>query len=369
MAKLVSLHERNGWLYARIPRPPGSGRALLKPLRTKSREEALDIIRSSNLEQIALASRADALTRDVWTRLLAGRKVSCLEARNAYRERRLLLGAPEDSLDRQLGVIDQLLALTLLGNATIATLETRHISQFVNGPGAQMLSTRTYWLGTLSSWLGYCVEQRWILTNPCAEVVIRLAGLSQEQLISRPHAPFTEDEVQTLLAKVPRSDFWHGAILFGYHFGLRISNVATIEEGNIVMNRLRIFASKGRKVVDEPLPDDIIAWLAEWKTHRPASDTFYLFPFQAAVITAGESLLSSQFKRLLTKLGIEGKVFHGLRKTATNNRWSAELECLGDKDRRALMSLVAKNGFRAVQKMLSHADGSTVTENHYLARS
>lgn len=369
MAKLVELKQRGEWYYAKIPKTPGGGRALMKPLRTKSREEAVEIMRSANLEQIACAARADALTRDVWTRLLAGRKVSCLDARNAYRERRLLLGGPEDCLDRQLGVIDQLLALTLIGNETISTLETRHVAQFVNGPGPQMLSTRTYWLATLSSWLNYCAEQRWILTNPCAEVVIRVDGLTQEQLISRPHAPFTEEEVRTLLSKVPRAEFWHGAILFGYHFGLRIGTVATIEEGNIVMNRLRIFASKGRKVVDEPLPDDIVAWLAEWKQHRPASETFYLFPFQAAVITAGESLLSGQFKRLLTKHGIEGKSFHGLRKTATANRWSAELECLGDKDRRALMSLVAKNGFRAVQKMLSHADGSPITEAAYMPRS
>jgi len=300
MAALVKIKERNGWLYACVPRTYGCGRSLLKPLRTKSMEEAKQIVKDSNLEQIALASRADALTRDVWTRLLAGRKVSCLDAMNAYRERKTLLGSPAPSCARSVNVVDQLLRATLIGNEVISTLETRHISRFVNAPGAQSLRTRQFWLDTLNGWLNYCVEQRWILTNPAAEVVLRIDGLTQEQLISKPYVPFTDDEVA------------------------------------IACDR---DLARGQPVVDEPLPDDVVAWLDEWKAHRPVSDTFYLFPCQAAIASAGESLLSCQFGRLLTKHGIEGKSFHSLRKTAAINRWSAELEELGDKDRRSLMNL------------------------------
>lgn len=366
----IRLTSRNGWYYALIPRPHGAGRAVRYALRTKSFEEAQAKIRESKLETIALASHADALTREVWTRLLAGRNVAVCDAIKAYQEHRFVVGGAAETVADQGEVLDQLARFAQIGTASISMVDAKQISEFVNRPGPQALATRAWWLSIIKGWLAYCVEQRWIIKNSALDVTIRIEGLSQKQLVSNPYKPFTEGEVLALLAAIPRSDFWHGAVLLAFHFGLRLGSIATLEDSNIVANDIRIYARKGRRIVHERLTDELIEWFAEWKTHRENSEMSYVFPVQAALYLSSPSSLSIQFKRLLLKYGIAtDRVFHGIRKTATAKRWSAELDELGDRDKRALMAMVAKNGFRNVQKMLAHADGSDVTDQHYMPKA
>jgi integrase len=365
----VEIVARNGWLYAKVPRPRGAGRAIMHSLGTKSMEDAKQQVRGANLEQVALASQADALTREVWTRLLAGRRITVADSVQAYWDHRQVVNGNAKAIDRETSSIDQLIRFADFGVESIAIVSAKHVSEFVNRPGTQTLATRTRWLTTIKGWLDYCVAQRWIVVNPCLDVAIKVDQLSQDQLIAAPYVPFTEGEVKALLAAVPRADFWHGAILLAYHFGLRLGSVATLEESNIIAHDLRVYTLKGRRIVHERLPDELIEWFEEWRTHRDASDLPYLFPAQAALYDSNHTILCHQFTRLLQKCGIAtDKSFHGLRKTATAKRWNAELAELGDRDRRSLIAMVAKNGFRAVQKMLAHADGSSVTEDHYMPR-
>lgn len=363
---MVQIEERAGWYYARVPRPRGAGRALKHSLGTRSLEEAKQMVRDSNLEQIALASRADALTCEVWTRLLAGRRVTVAVSIAAYREHKHATGHSAISSDQQTRLLDQFVRKWGFGTESIAAVTAKHVSEFVNQPGPQALKTRSWWLDILSGWLNFCANQRWIIRNPAVDVVVRLADLTQAQLVSRPHKAFTEGEVTTLISEVSRPTFWHGAILLGYHFGLRIGAVAILEESNIVAHELRVYTLKGRRIVHERLPDELIAWFELWKPLRPVSETPYLFPEQAAIYLAGSPLLSVQFKRLLMKHGMKDRVFHGLRKTATARVWNGALADLGDRNSQLLAKLVAENGYRKVQQMLAHAPGSDVTSDHYL---
>jgi integrase len=366
----VEIVDKNGWKYAKIRRPRGQGRAFFQSLGTKSEKDAREKVRASNLEQIQLAAQADALTREVWTRLLAGRNVRVRDAVGAHKEHRVAIGRPPKSIAKEQNLLDQFMRFSgdNFANETIAIVEAKHISAFVNQPGPVKLPTRCWWLSLLSTWLNYCREQGWILKNPTIDVIVRVDGLTQEQLMSKPHLTYSEEEVTKLLTSVPRSDYWHGAILFAYNFGLRLGAVATLEEGNVVTNRLRVFTTKGRKVVDEYMPDDLLAWLEEWKKVRPPSDMTYLFPVQAAAYVDDPSILSRQFKKILVKNGLPDRVFHGLKKAATAKRWESELESLGPIEKRSLMKLVAENGFRKVQRMLAHQEGSSVTEASYMPR-
>lgn len=367
----VEIVDKNGWKYAKIKRPRGHGRAFFQSLGTKSEKDAREKVRASNLEQIQLAAQADALTREVWTRLLAGRNVRVRDAVEAFKEHRVAIGRPPKSIAKEQNVLDQFVRFSgdNFANETIAIVEAKQISAFVNQPGAVKLPTRVWWLSLLNTWLHYCREQGWLVKNPAIDVAVRVDGLTQEQLMSTPHLTYTQEEVTKLLTSVPRWDYWHGAILFAYNFGLRLGAVATLEDGNVVANRLRVFTTKGRKIVDEYMPDDLLAWLEEWRKIRPASDMVYLFPVQAAAYMDDPAILSRQFKKILVKNGLPDRVFHGLKKAATEKRWNAELEELGPQQTRALTKLIAEKGFRAVQRMLAHEPGSDVTERSYMPRA
>lgn len=362
----VEIRCRSGWLYAVVRRQRGGGKPVVRRLGTRNMEEARALVKEANLEQIALAEKADAITRDVWTRLVAGRRMRVRDALESYEAHRYIVGHRAATIIHQGTILDKFLRVTGLANSPIAAIEPEHVSSYVNPTDDTKLSTRQSYLAVLSQFLAYCFNQRWIVRNPAIDVAIRLDGLSQEQLIAKPHERFSEEEVKALLSAVPRSDFWHGAILLGYEYGLRLSSVAMLEEGNIVANRVRIFTTKGQRMVDEPMSPDVAQWFLEWKPVRPHSDMTYVFPAQAA---AGVRRLSEQFTRLLAKNGITGKSFHGLRKTATARRWMDALSELGDEKARLLAKLVAERGYAAVQQMLAHAPGSDVTDRHYLPKS
>lgn len=365
----VKIFERpNGWLYAQIKQKRGAGGAIFKSLRTRSREEAKQRIRDWRLEELSRAAQADAMVREVWTRLQVGRNLRVRDAIESYEAHRHVVGHSADTIREEGLVLDRFIRFHDMAHQPVAAIDATHVAAFVNQEGPQKLSTRELWLSILSAWLGYMTEQRWTVRNPALDVVVRIDQLTQEQLISTPMPSFTEAEVRKLLDAVSRTDFWHGAILFAYEYGLRIGAVAVLEDGNVVANRVRIYTTKGRRVVDEPLSDELWTWLQEWRAVRPASDTPYLFPVQAAIYESGSAQLSMQFSRLLAKHGIANRSFHGLRKAATARRWSAELDELGGADKRALMKLVAEKGYRAVQQMLAHAPGSDVTEKFYMPK-
>jgi integrase len=362
----VEIRSRNGWLYAVVKRPRGGGRAVVRRLGTRSMEEAERIVREAGLERIALAAKADAIGRDVWTRIVAGRKMRVRDCVVAFEAHRYQVGIDAKTIAAQAGLIDFFLRETGLANHPIAALETEHVSSFVNPADDTKLTTRQWRLGALKVFLDYCFDQRWIVRNPAIDVVVRIDGLTQEQLLSVPIASFTDDEVKRILAATPRTNFWHGAVLLGFQYGLRISQVATLEEGNIVANRLRVFTTKGRRVVDEPMSPDVAQWFLEWRDHRPASDMPYCFPAQASLPACR---LSEQFTRLIAKIGITGKSFHSLRKAAAAREWNDALKDLGDEKARLLAKLVMENGYRKVQALLAHAQDSDVTDRSYLPRS
>lgn len=358
----------DGWLFAKIVRPRGQGRAFFQSLGTKNREDAARIAREAKLEQIQLAANADAITRDVWTSLLAGRKVRVRDSVAAFEEHRTIIGKRTSTIEDQQQIIDQFLRAQPEGfpNEQIAVVTSRHIADFINQAGDAKLSTRNCWLAALNGWLAYCFEKRWIVSNPCLEVRVRTDALTQQQLVTKSHTPFTDAEIARLLACIPPTDFWYGAVLIANAYGLRIGDVATLEYGNVVARRLRTFTRKGSKTVDEPLTDDVQAWLETWKAIRPTDESERLFPVHEAQYQTAPSRLTEQFAKWCQRAGIEGRTFAGLRKTVAQRVWKGQLSELGDKGQQAIMKLVAENGMKRVQQLLGHSVGSSVTENHYL---
>ncbi len=360
---------RKGWLYAGIRRPRGAGGRMWVSLRTKSREEAQEIVRRKGWSDLSLAAQADALTAEVWTRLTAGKSVTVGDAIERYGLHRHSKGSPDRSIAAALLIIRTFARKVIAESSPIASVTSEHVAAFVNAPGPQSFATRNGWRLTLSGFFIFCFTQRWIVKNPAVDVGVRTDHLTQKQLVAEPHPIITDDEAAKIMATLDPSGFWHGAMLFATHFGLRIGTIATLEFSNIVADECRVFTTKGRKIVNEKMPPDLLAFLERWKQARPRSEMTYLFPVQASMQLSASSMLSKEFCRICARAGVPGKSFHGLRKNAAKKKWEAELAALGPEHSRRLAQMVAQNGYHRVQQMLGHAEGSSVTDRHYLPKA
>jgi integrase len=362
---IVEIRDRNGWKYAVVPRQRGLGRAIVRRLGTRSMDEALALVRLSDLEKQALAAKADAIGLDVWTRLVAGRRVRVRDAVAQFTAYEITVGHADETIERRAGTLDQFMRATGLANEPIAAITADYIAAFVNPRDSSKLGTREQRLKRMTAFMEFCFGKGWVVSNPTLGVAVRVDGLTQEQLIEKPHEAFTDDEIVRLLAAIPRSSFWHGAVLLGREFAFRISTVIELEWSNVDGHQLRVYTKKGKRIVNGRLPDDLIAWLEEWKLIRPVSDLPYIFPAEAA---AGSAAATKNFSRLVRRIGIQGKTFHGLRKHATARVWNNALDSLGDEKAKLLAKLVSEHGYRKVQTMLAHAPGSDVTDRHYLPK-
>ena len=139
--------------------------------------------------------------------------------------------------------------------------------------------------------------------NPCHE----LGAVRDEEKGERD--TFTSDQLKALLRAASGSD-WEGAVLAGFYTGLRLRDVAGLTweaVDSVDPNRwfLRVIASKNRKGVAVPLHPEFRGWLEQ----RPQGvGKAALFPSLAGRYTGGKSGLSGQFKKLMEKAGVMGRI-------------------------------------------------------------
>lgn len=137
-------------------------------------------------------------------------------------------------------------------------------------------------------------------------------------------APFTHKEVQSLL-RATTSDEWKGLITLGAHTGLRLSDLLSLSEKDIVGTEIHAAPSKTKKhrtVVKIPLSPPCLTWLKGRNGH--------FFP---TVRKQAVSNTSMQFTTIMRKAGVPKEItiagdltatrsFHSLRHTF--NAWLTE---------------------------------------------
>ena len=100
---------------------------------------------------------------------------------------------------------------------------------------------------------------------------------------------------------------WRGLVLFGFFTGLRLSDAANLTWDSIDLEKrlLRLRTRKTGIYVTIPLHSDLLTWLAR----RPRGiGKAPLFPTLHGQSGAGKSGLSSQFKRIMEKARIGGRI-------------------------------------------------------------
>ena len=138
--------------------------------------------------------------------------------------------------------------------------------------------------------------------------------------------PFTHEEI-TRLVETAQGD-WRGAILLGATSGLRLGDVVNLRWENVdgEQGLLRIAMKKTGTTVVLPVHSDLSQWLAG---RPPGIGKAHVFPELAGKRIGGCRGLSAQFREIVEKAGITGRVvtrqgkgratnsktFHGLRHT------------------------------------------------------
>lgn len=355
-------YERSGQWAVWIPSTTMK-KGHTKSLRTKDRAEAEKLFRDCKIVDIVHAAKADALTKQFWTRLIVGKDITITKALDEYAAAQQILGRSAYTINSAVKTIDHFIRQTCTGLAPIASLQPKHVTNYVNAMGINF-GTRMFRFHRLNSFFTYCHEMNWIPVNPCLNVAVRTRDLTQAQLIQKKKIPFTPDEVERLLKVAPVDSFWHGAILVAKTYGLRLGTVSSLEWTSLPdLKRITVFTHKGRIVVDEPLTPELIAWFGR---HPHIGESGFVWPDRAAlVMELASGRMSGEFNRLCRKAGITGRCFHCFRSMVVTNDMDRMLDALGGPEKALLTGLLAKHGISAIQKIIGHAAGSSVTTNRY----
>lgn len=121
---------------------------------------------------------------------------------------------------------------------------------------------------------------------------------------------FTPEQIRALIAEAQGD--WKGAILCGYYTGLRLKDVTELrwESVDAGLTKLELIPRKtrrkkrNRKVV-LPIHPELAAWLKK-QTRGIGKAT--VFPALAGKSGGGKSGLSSMFKRIMERAGIQGRI-------------------------------------------------------------
>jgi integrase len=143
----------------------------------------------------------------------------------------------------------------------------------------------------------------YIEINPCTKNSVRPVKDEARNVEKDVFAP---EQLAALLEAVPSED-WKGAILCGYYTGLRLRDIADLEWSAIdeQSHTITVTTRKTAKDVTVPIHPQFAAWL---KNQTRGIGKAPVFPTLAGKSGAGKSGLSMQFKRIMERADIRGRI-------------------------------------------------------------
>jgi integrase len=199
----------------------------------------------------------------------------------------------------------------------------------------------------LKSAFGRAVNLGYLAVNPCAA----LEPLRDSEDATRD--VFSNDQVATLVKNAVGD--WRGLILFGFFTGLRLSDAANLEWASIDLESglLQLRTRKTGISVTMPLHSDPREWLAQQPRGIGKAPLFLSLHGTSG---AGKSGLSSQFRRIMEKAEIGGRI---LRAATGKGRKQSSLSF--HSLRHSFVSALANAGVAPDlrQKLAGHTDSKS----------
>jgi integrase len=139
--------------------------------------------------------------------------------------------------------------------------------------------------------------------NPCAKNAVKLLK-DEARNVSKD--VFTPEQIAALIKAAPSED-WRGMIMLGYFTGLRLRDCSELRWSNVDLPELTITVTtqKTGKDVTVPLHPQFAAWLLKQTRGIGKAP---VFPSLAGKSGGGGSGLSMQFRRIMKRAGIVGRL-------------------------------------------------------------
>ena len=146
-------------------------------------------------------------------------------------------------------------------------------------------------------------DNGYIDINPCTQSQVRLLR-DEARNVSKD--VFTPQQIALLINSAPSED-WGGMIMLGYFTGLRLRDCSELRWSNVDLDRriITVETSKTRKTVTVPIHPQFASWL---KKRTRGIGKAPLFPTLAGKAGSGETGLSTQFRRIMERARIKGRL-------------------------------------------------------------
>ena len=240
------------------------------------------------------------------------------------------------------------------------TITGTHIANWINDADKERgQGSRKVALGHIHTFFVFCCANGWVATDPSQAIGIDYSVLSHDQKEPAQRQPFTPDELSERLTAYRKSElsdieremtrveqaseytdngkavklaklgrkhaelfFWLFAVRCSAQTGLRLSDIAGLEWRCFAeAGKLVVWMDKTNRRIEHLLP----AELETMVTQIPMASQTHLFPEQHKIISdvRRRSLLSVQFKRICSHIGILGKSYHCTRHAAASEKYHA----------------------------------------------
>lgn len=198
----------------------------------------------------------------------------------------------------------------------------KQLALFINAADISHETRRTR-RASLWKFFGWIENAGYIGFNPVDNVPASWRDLPQSLAVPNPDPPFTQEEVDRMLADTSQCfHFWRWGVALGYYMGLRISDAATVQWGAWGADALHLRTKKTGAVVilpyDHPalgggIMRQMLAEMNEFTKGRRDPDKM-CWPRIASAFNKNPNRLSSRFKQILIKTGVEPRGFQSLRR-------------------------------------------------------
>lgn len=282
----------------------------------KNRADAERVAKNAKIPELEMAAKANSLTAESLSAIIAGRKVKCADIIPEWAEWRRNTGHSENTIRTGEYTLRDFFRFNNAETWLINRITEKHVDAFVNQKDGSSRSNHDLRLSTIRSLFEFCAARAYTMGNPAKLVRVKLNALSHNQKERKARVPITEAEFHKLMAET--TGFHQHAIALSYWTGLRLSDICCLEWDSISASEITVWTIKADARVAIPLNEPLIGGGSLAMTilaMMDGGDKRYVFPEERADMLDPKKRAkqSVYFTRIFRRCGIDVKTFHCLR--------------------------------------------------------